>query len=223
MTFAWSYSRLKNFEACPLKYKTVDIDKLHVESTQELDRGEQLHAAMYERIAKGTKLPIPFSYMERWAKRLTTQLDPAEETYCELKLALNSEYQPTAFMAHNVWCRARIDYVKIIPQQAHIVDYKTGRPREDDAQLALAAAMIFHHYPEVDQIRTEFLWTEYSDTSHRIIHRNELPDIWDELLPRVTALREAHDHEDFPAVPCGLCAKYCPVSTCQYWGKRLRR
>lgn len=223
MTFAWSYSRLKNYEACPLKYKTVDIDKLHVESTQELDRGEQLHAAMYERVAKGIKLPIVFGYMERWAKRLTTQMHPMEETYCELKLALTSNYRPTAFMGKDVWCRARIDYLKIIPGQAHIVDYKTGKPRMDDTQLAMAAAMIFCHYPEVDRIRTEYIWTEYSDTSHRNIHRNELEDIWDEILPRVTKLKEAHDNDNFQATPCGLCYKYCPVSTCEFWGKPFRR
>jgi uncharacterized protein Usg len=222
-TFSWSYSRLKNFESCPLKYKTVDIDKLHVEKSQELDRGGQLHEAMYQRVANGTKLPVPYSYMERWAKRLTMDLHPMQETYCELKLALNDDYQPTAFMGHDVWCRARIDYLKIIPRQAHVVDYKTGKPRLDDTQLALSAAMVMCHYPEVDQVRTEYLWTEYGDTSHKIYQRNELSQIWDELLPRVFQLEEAHKHDQFPAVPNGLCAKYCPVNTCPHWGKSFRR
>jgi hypothetical protein len=223
MTFAWSYSRLKNFESCPLKYKTVDIDKLQVESSQELDRGEQLHAAMYERVAKGTKLPPQFGYMERWALKLTAEVHPAQETYCELKLAIDGDYRPTEFMGRKVWCRARIDYLKVIPGQAHVVDYKTGRPRQDDTQLALCAAMVMHHYPEVDQVRTDYIWTEYGDIDHKSFHRDELADIWSELLPRVWKLQEAHDHEDFPAVPCGLCAKYCPVNTCEYWGKRVRR
>jgi len=221
--FSWSFSKLRNYESCPLKYKVVDVDKLHVEHSQELDRGEQLHAAMYQRVANGTKLPIPYAYMERWATRLTTDLHPEQEIYCELKLALDRSHNPTEFMGKRVWCRARIDYLRIIPNQAHVVDYKTGKPRMDDTQLALCAAMVFHHYPELSQVRTEYIWTEYGDTSHRIYQRSELPRIWRELLPRVTQLEEAHDHEDFPAVPNGLCAKYCPVSTCEHWGKRFRR
>lgn len=223
MSFSWSYSRLKNFESCPLKYKKVDIDKMFVESTQELTRGEQLHSAMYDRVSKGTKLPVPFSYMERWAKKLTLEVHPAQETYCELKLALTRNFVPCAFMDKTVWCRSRIDYLKIVPRQGHIVDYKTGRPRQDDTQLALSAAMVFQHYPEIDQVRTEYIWTEYGDTDHQIYKRDELPRIWRELLPRVTKLEEAHNHENFPAVPNGLCAKYCPVTACRHWGKRFRR
>lgn len=223
MNFAWSYSKLKNFESCPRKYKSVDVDKLHVESTQELTRGEQLHEAMYERVAHGTKLPPQFSYMERWARKLTTTIDPAEEIHCELKLALDANHNPSAFMGKTVWCRSRIDYLKIVPRQAHIVDYKTGRPRQDDTQLALSAAMVFCHYPEINQIRTEFIWTEYSDTDHRIFDRKELPNIWLELLPRVSKLKEAHDHDQYPATPNGLCYKYCPVSSCTHWGKRFQR
>lgn len=223
MSFSWSYSRLKNFESCPLKYKTVDIDKLHTDKSQELDRGEQLHEAMYQRIANGVKLPVPFSYMERWAKRLTMEVHPMQETYCELKLALDDDYKPTAFMEKTAWCRARIDYLKIIPRQAHVVDYKTGKPRMDDTQLALCAAMVFCHYPEVDQVRTEYLWTEYGDTSHRLFFRDQLSEIWDELLPRVFQLEQAHANDEFPPVPNGLCLKYCPVATCQFWGKPFRR
>lgn len=223
MTFTWSYSRLKNYESCPLKYKSIDIDRKHVERTQELDRGEALHSAMYERVANGVKLPVVFGYMERWASRLTSELHPQQSIMCEMKAALDREYNPTEFMSKRVWVRARIDYLRVIPNQAHVVDYKTGKPRLDDAQLALCAAMVFCHYPEVEQIRAEFIWTEYGDTSHQIYKRNELPRIWRELLPRVNKLEEAHDHENFPAVPNGLCAKYCPVATCQHWGKRFRR
>jgi hypothetical protein len=226
--FSWSYSRLKNYETCPRRYAAVDLRKEVQEvKSQELERGEKLHAAMYSRVASGSPLPAEFIYMEKWAENLTKIRNPFQIIQCELKLAVDKNGKPVGFFEKSVWLRGKIDYFCLVPAGSHdigrVVDYKTGRPKEDWTQLMLSAYLIFCHYKNVSKLRTEFLWTEYSDTSHEKFSREEITPAMANLLPRVIAMQDAHANDNFEPKPCGLCAEYCPVSSCEFWGKRRRR
>ena len=45
--FTWSYSKLKNYETCPRRYKAIDVDKsIEQPRSEALERGEELHDAM---------------------------------------------------------------------------------------------------------------------------------------------------------------------------------
>ena len=56
--FAWSWSKLKNFETCAHRYAEVDLRKSTEEvKSQELARGDALHAAMYSRVASEKAAP----------------------------------------------------------------------------------------------------------------------------------------------------------------------
>ena len=59
--FAWSYSRLKNFETCPKRFYEVDVAKRYQDSTEQLDWGNAVHAALAQAV-KGNPLPstMPF-------------------------------------------------------------------------------------------------------------------------------------------------------------------
>jgi hypothetical protein len=106
-----------------------------------------------------------------------------------------------------------------------VVDYKTGKPARiwDGTQLMLNAWQIFQSYKSVTKLRVDYLWTEYNDTSHEIYHREEIPQLMTELLPRVSAMEIAHKTDAFPPKPGGLCFEYCDVIACEFHGKRPRR
>jgi RecB family exonuclease len=230
-SFAWSYSRLKNFETCPRRYSEVDLHKSVEEAkSQELERGDALHAAMYSRVASGVKLPPEFVYMEKWAEKFTRELHPLQIIQCELKLAVDKSGNPVGFFERGVWLRGRIDYFRIVPTDGqpgrfigHVVDYKTGKPKEDYTQLMLSAYLIFCHYKDVAALRTDFLWTEYNDSSHEDFKREAMEGLLAQVTPRVTRMELAHAENKFEPSPCGLCYEYCPVSQCEYHGKRVRR
>lgn len=229
--FSWSYSRLKNFETCARRYAEVELKKSRQQQrSQELDRGDALHEAMYSRVSSGTVLPPEFIYMEHPAQQLCKVLHPFQIIQCELKLSFDKHYKPTGFFDKNTWFRTKIDYFRHMPsikhpewRIGHIVDYKTGKPREDYTQLALNAFAIFAHFQDVQSVRAEFMWTEYNDTSHENFHRSQMDEIMAGLLPRVTLLRDAMASNVFAPRPCGLCYEYCPVESCEYYGKRHAR
>jgi hypothetical protein len=232
-SFSWSYSKLKNFETCPRRYKAVDVDKSVEQGRSEnLDRGDEMHEAMKNRVQGTTPLPPHFIYMEKWAEKLTRVLHPYQIIQCELKLSVDKNGKPTGYFDKTTWLRTKVDYLRIIPAEeqpksdfGHIVDYKTGRPPKywDGTQLLINAHLIFQHYTELGKVRSDYLWTEYNDTNHETFTRDDTPKMFAALLPRVSALEEAHTTGEFPPKPCGLCEEYCPVSTCEHVGKRMGR
>jgi hypothetical protein len=230
--FAWSYSKLKNFETCPRRYQAVDVDKTVEQGRSEaLDRGDELHEAMRNRVVGSTPLPAHFVYMERWAEKLTRVLHPYQIIQCELKLSADRHGKPTGYFDKTTWLRTKIDYLRFMPTEvenqdfAHVVDYKTGRPPKiwDGTQLLINAYLIFQHYKSIVKMRVDYLWTEYNDTNHETFTRAETPKAFDALLPRVSALEDAHRTGIFPPKPCGLCQDYCDVTSCEHHGKRMGR
>jgi len=225
--FTWTYTKLKNYEACPKRHLHVDILKdYEEEESEELRRGNALHNAMYRRIGSGIALPREFApYMEPWAQTLTKEFHHAQIIQCEQKLAITKELKGSAYMDKVTWFRCKIDYIKLLPTKvngwfyAHIVDYKTGRPKEDDTQLALNAAAVFANYPDVYEIRSDFLWTEYNDVAHYGYKRDDMKAVWEDLTPRVNQMEKAYIEASYPARKCGLCKKYCPVYDCENFGK----
>ena len=232
--FAWSYSKLKNYETCARRYSEVELKKSVQEAkSDELARGDALHEAMKSRVGSDKTLPPEFIYMESWAKKLTKELSPFQIIQCELKLAVDKQGRPVGFFDRDVWLRGRIDYLRIIPVMGsdgrathdigHLVDYKTGKPKEDWTQLMLQAHLVFCHYHNLQEMRTEFLWTEYSDTMHENFKRFDMDQAISGITPRVIKLEQAHKTGVFEPNPCGLCRDYCPVVSCEYHGKSHRR
>jgi hypothetical protein len=222
--FAWSYSRIKNYETCPRRYEAIDVNKeFKQDETDQLDEGQRLHKAMAKRIMSDVALPREFYYMEKHAENLAKVTHTLQIVNCELKLAINKDYQATGFFERGVWARCMIDYIKIVPKNekqsfAHIVDYKTGKLQDDDAQLAVNAMLTFSCFKDVVGIKSEFLWTKYNDTRSIVFTRSNIMDIWGTLIPRIDRLAQAHADNDFPAKPGKLCREYCSVDTCEHCG-----
>lgn len=230
--FTWSYSKLKNYETCPRRYKAIDVDKsIEQPRSDALERGDDLHAAMQKRVQGTTPLPPHLIYMEPWAEKLTRILHPFQIIQCELKLANDREGQPTGYFDKRTWFRSKIDYLRILPNGGdnndfgHVVDYKTGRPPKiwDGTQLMLNAWQLFMHYKSVAKLRVDYLWTEYNDTTHEIYTREQIPGEMVNVTPRVIAMETAHKTDNFPPKPGGLCFEYCDVYTCEFHGKRPKR
>lgn len=221
--FTWSYSALKEYEICPLRYYECRVTKAWgQEKTAELERGDNLHLAMKHRVLKGTPLPLEFAYMEDWAAKLTAA---DEARYCEMKLAATIDMKQAPYFGRGVWLRGIVDYMAVSDLSnnmliANIVDYKTGKPKDDDTQLELNACLTFAHEPKLVGVTATFLWTEYGDTSHTTVLKGHAKGIWDGIKPRVDKLQQAVIAGEFPAVKNRLCREWCPVLSCEHNGKR---
>jgi hypothetical protein len=223
--FAWSYSRLKNYETCPKRHFHIDVNKdVKEEEGEALLWGNAVHKALAKRIADGTKLPTGMERFEKWAARIIT---PGGKILVEQQLAIDENFGPTAWFGSDAakrgtgepWYRGIGDVVKIVGPVALVIDWKTGKILEDSQQLALMAACVFAHHPEVIKVRSVFVWLKDDAETTEDFHRNDMPAMWKHLWPRIENLKNAYASTTFPAKPGGLCKRYCPVKVCPHNGE----
>jgi hypothetical protein len=126
----------------------------------------------------------------------------------EQQLAITKDFGPTEWFGRDAWYRGVADVIKIAGPVAAVLDWKTGKILEDGVQLALMAACVFAHHPQIQKIRTEFVWLKEGDAVTRAdFSRDDMPKVWAGVLPRVQALEEAHKTANFPPKPGYLCRR----------------
>jgi hypothetical protein len=219
--FAWSWSKLKNFETCPRKHQEVDILKNYNDTSEHLTWGNSLHAAMASRIADGEVLPETMKQFEAWANRVqVTAATWGMRAATELKLAITPTFERCDYFDKYkpVWFRCVVDVLLQNGPVGVILDWKTGKVNPDSQQLALTAIAAFAHFPELQEIKTIFVWLDFDGETEETFLRNDIPTIWANVLPRISMLEQAAKVNHYPPKPGGLCRKHCPVRTCEFYG-----
>jgi hypothetical protein len=215
--FTWSYSRLKNFETCPKREFHYGIQRDVVEpETDQLREGNALHAAFDARIKHGTELPLGMGHHEALLARI---VGAPGQTYSEQKLAITSSFLPAGYFGKGVWFRTVIDAAKVNNDVASVFDWKTGKPSEDITQLQLMSATMFHHMPKLQRVRAALMFVNHNHVERAEFVREDVTEIWSEILPRVKKLEQARNDMEYPPKPSGLCKKYCAVLSCPYHGR----
>lgn len=231
--FAWSYSKLKNFETCPKRHYHVDVvgDWGEPES-QQLKDGNALHDAMARAIGNvGGKVPdgsdarpLPDSLKqhESLVLRHRERRAVGAVVATELKLAINARFEPVDWFARDAWYRGIFDVLVTFQKVALADDWKTGKVVDDSPQLRMGAVTLLAHNPGIELVHTRFIWLKEDSTTEERVARADAPRVWADLAPRVEQLRVAYANpnpeEGFPATPSFLCRKWCPVKACKFYG-----
>lgn len=211
---AWSFSALTTFEQCPKKYYHLKVAKdFRDADSQASTDGKFIHDALYKRVIHNTPLPISLRHHEdiclKW-------IAADGEKNGEMKMALNSKFQPRDFFARDVWVRAVIDLLVTRGSLAIINDWKTGKKKEDFTQLKLSAAVLSQYMPEIEEFRLVFTWLRDRDMSVETVTKAQLKQVWIDFHSRVTTLNKAVKTTNFPANPTPLCG-WCPVGSCPHY------
>jgi CRISPR/Cas system-associated exonuclease Cas4 (RecB family) len=212
---SWTYSRLESFETCPKKFYHLSVAKDFVDPPTEATKwGERVHKAFEDRITIGTPLPEGMTQWNSIADKIAAM--PGEKK-AEEKLAINKGFQPVPWA--EAWSRGIADLLITQNKQGVVLDYKTGK-RKPSEQLALYAAFAFAHYPKLEKVTTGFVWLKEKKIDKQTFHKDEVPVIWRELLPKVHKLESAYERNSWPARPSGLCKGWCPVTSCPHYRKK---
>jgi hypothetical protein len=215
--FTWSYSQLKNFETCERRNQQIDRLKQFKEDSEQLRWGNFLHDSFAKSIKNGVPLPGSMKNYEQFVAVITKRRDRFTiET--ERKLAFDRDFQPTTYFDAKTWFRGVIDVSMIQPKLAVLIDWKSGKVVDDRVQLGLFATMIFAHYPEVEKVVSSYIWLANDATTDETWTRDDMPNLWAALMPRVKRMEDAYKNNSYQPNPSGLCRKYCPVTTCEYHG-----
>jgi hypothetical protein len=173
-----------------------------------------VHTAFENFILHGELLPDGMTQWQPLANKLAA-LKGAK--FPEREYALDRDFQPCDWK--NAWTRGIADLVVIAGKKAAVMDYKTGK-RKPTEQLDLYATYVFHHHPEVQEVTTGFVWLKEKKIDWQVRTRPELATIWQNLLPRVRKLESAYERNSWPARTSGLCKAWCPVTSCDFNGRK---
>ena len=213
---AWSYSALTAFETCPRKYYHTRVAKdIREPESQALTWGNAVHKALELRVANNQPLPTGMTQWEPLVSKLTSR----GEVVTEKSIALDKELSQVDWFDPSVWVRGKLDLTIHQDDTLVVLDYKTGSPKSDGSQLQLFAAMAMAVYPEVDRVKTGFVWLKTNGLDVNQYTRDEAPSIWSRFAPRVAKLEEAYETNTWPEIRSGLCRAWCPCSNCPNNGR----
>ncbi len=208
---AWSHSALNMYENCPYKYAQIKFyKKIKDVYGAEAKEGNIIHERLENRLLK----KVPLTGMDARYETLCKIIEQAPgELHPECKFTLTRGMKKTTFFAKNAWFRGIIDVLKVNGDKAWIGDWKTGKVKNEYDQLELFAGIVFIYYPEVKEIKANYIWLksmEFSPTQSYT--RESLHQIWSKHLPRALALEQAANEENWPTKVSGLCKSYCIVN-----------
>jgi CRISPR/Cas system-associated exonuclease Cas4 (RecB family) len=213
MKLAHSYSSIKTFENCPLKYYRIRVAKdVKDEGGEASLYGDRIHKFLEERL-KGAKLPREAQDYEPLCQAVEGMGGVLE---IEKELVLTENLKPTGWWDSDAWLRSKLDILVLRGASAVVMDWKTGKRRPDFLQMQMFALQVFEHYPEVQQVRTSFVWLRDMAMDHKTYSREERSDMWLALHNRIDRIKDAYFTEVWPPRPSGLC-KFCPAKpTCNF-------
>lgn len=218
--FPMSFSRLSTFESCPSKFDYLYVTKSIKDADNEFTiYGTRVHEAMekYGRAITGgveDKAVLELADLPEDVKKFAPLVDRVaaqKGTHLfEHQFAIDRNKQPCDWFGDTVWIRGIADVLVIDGHRAWCLDWKTGKPKSNPTQLQLFAALTFAHFPEIEEVRTSFVWLNHDDVTNATYTRRMADHLWLALTPRFDKVQEVVDLGVFPAKPSGLC-RWCPA------------
>ena len=215
----WSYSFLNDLANCPFKaYRKYVKRDLPKETSPELEEGIRVHKLFEDRINnKVWSDGVPAGW-ETFVTPLITQRAMAEK-----KLGMTQDLRSAPFWddrgtGEQPWGRGKADVLIINPPAAFIVDWKTGKVREDDRELRQLALLVRANYPEVARISGCYVWLKEGRMG--VVY--DLSDVNRTYHGTVASMAQAQAYQDagdWPKIKNPLCS-YCPVTDCENWRPR---
>lgn len=219
-----SFSRLSTFEQCEARFDYQYVSKRVVDQSNEAsDYGDRVHktlesygqalvegGAALERIKALEQSPEALQTLEKWGPLVQRVTSRTGTKLFEHKMAVNKSLQAVDWFAEDVWLRSIADVLVVDGDTAYCLDYKTGKVKDNPTQLQLFAAMTMWHYPEVQRVKTSFIWLAHNTLTNATYERRFLDALWNGLRPRFEKVQETIELGVFKTKPSGLCP-WCPA------------
>lgn len=207
----WSFSFLRDFANCPHKcYRKYVKRDLPKETSPELEEGIRVHRVMEDWI-NGAASASPTAH--------APFVEPLIHlgARAEVKLGMTEDFHPAPFFG-DPWGRGKADVLVLEPPTAFIVDWKTGKVREDDRELRQLALLVRANHPDITRISGCYVWLK----ENRMGVVYDLSDVNGSYHATVASMEQAQSYAkagDWPKVENPLCS-YCPVTDCENWRSR---
>lgn len=214
---AWSFGRLTTYEACNYHAKLEYLDKRPFAETYDrafANRGNMIHTAceLYIRseggLIKDLTMPLVIERLDHYKAQYAAGHAVVEQAW-----GFDREWQPTGWMAPNVWQRAKCDVVLDEGDLVEVADWKSGKREGNEVKHAqqgiLYAIDALIKYPAAERVRIRFIYTdegrEKVQEHSRLATMRMLPS-WDARARAMTSARV------FPHKANKMTCRFCPYA-----------
>jgi hypothetical protein len=152
----WFHSFLASFATCEYQaYRQYVARDVPWEETPARAAGREAHSALERRLRDGARLPPDHAARES----LCLPIDRfAGEKHFEWRLGVREDGSPCDFFDRDVWGRGVLDVALLDGEVAMLLDWKTGKVREDPSELAAHAVLLRAHRPAIRRIVGRYVW-----------------------------------------------------------------
>ncbi len=239
MKLQHSYSRIRQFEECPLKYKKSFIDKIPVERGLPLLVG----AAIHDGIAEYSEICIRAgkeSFFEKWEEVANRAIEnhrvpeseeeqvrkairgyaeqreiPLDSVYgVEQRFSVNRDLEECGWMAEDVYFRGVIDLLQIKDNSARITDYKSGYVINNDKfQLEIYAWLVNKMFPHITNFEIVIDYIRHDLQSEAFITIDQIPSIEEKIKRKCDTIEAEKKFKPTTNSGCEYCgyAGVCPL------------
>lgn len=229
--FPQSHSSLSVFETCPRQYEAKYITReVKFQQSAAAAWGDRAHLALeaYVLSGGGTQMPTEMAMYQKYGDWLLNRAAKrGGQIQVERKTAVTRDLRSTSYGAKGeakAWIQGKIDITVLYPatREAEVFDWKTNEKVKNDAtQLKLYNGFALSDYPDVDVVRSGYVWLKHDQISPPLISsRDEAKGIWSVFEHKYNQLRDAYVRGVFPPRPNGLCRQHCDVLSCPHNGRR---
>lgn len=220
-----SFSKMMDYETCPRQYEAKHVLKtVKFQQNEAAKWGDYVHKCLENYIRYGTPLPSNAKMYQAYADAIYAKWPDAQQVIAERQIALNPYLMETGYFDGDVWIRAKLDVTVLRSGEAIVLDWKTGKIKDDPKQLMFYALLVMCLYPDVQRVRAGFVWLKDGVMSPpATFHRNQFDQMLGVWVGKYTKIKDAHESGVFPPRPSGLCNGWCDVTSCEHWKPKRRK
>ena len=215
-----TYTFYNDFINCPHKawHKHV-LKDVPFEITPELEHGRKVHTALEDRINKGIDLDPDFLGHVNVVCEVFDSLSEVIPVRAEYFIGMRSDGTGCTWDDSKVWFRGKLDVAVMTPKVAWLIDWKTGKPREDPFELECQAMLLHATHPSIIELIGEYYWVK----EKRFGKRYELNPVkaFERVMKLYNKVCQYENMMNWPKQSSPLCA-WCPVKECENWKPRLK-
>lgn len=218
--FPLSYSKIKIYQQCELRFDYQYHSATHKDKGSQGDYGKAVHKAIELYCIKDKPLPPHLKRFEPMLDRLKARTG---DKHYELQIAVRADKSICDWWAKDCWNRGVVDALVINKNRCVAIDWKTGKPSDDELQMKLMAAFLFELFQQLDEVTTTYVWLFHPGALSPPVtyHRWMLRDLWEHFEAKSLEINSSCVAGVFKPKPSGLCP-WCPAfDVCSY--KRGKR
>ncbi len=219
----YSFSKINTFFDCQKKFDFTYVNKIEIDRDYEdptyFKRGRFLHAYIADRLNGGDGTRLRQYDVEAEDKMdLVDRADIVlnheyismtydfETNKVESPIYLNKDLEPTPTKGSSA-LGGFVDYYAVQDDFGIIVDWKSGKHRDDPEylQLELYAIWLFQKYPNIVEVDLVFFYVEHNKFSMKTITPEDVVDLKRELMMKIDLIENTEEFEINPSKHCVKC------------------